>query len=80
MSDELETITDEGLRLLVHSLMQQRNSLQSEQDEMFTLMAALIASAGGEITLTPEALSRNYEIIRTENIESLTTMFRAKEI
>jgi hypothetical protein len=55
-------------------------TLEKEQRDMFALMAAMVASAGEQgITVTPESLTKNYEIQRFEDPRSLTLTFTAKE-
>ena len=55
-------------------------TLEKEQRDMFAFMAAMVASAGEQgITITPESLTKKYEIQRFEDPRSLTLTFTAKE-
>jgi hypothetical protein len=74
-----QELTPLGSELLITSLKAQRDELAKDKREMFALMGALIAAAGGEITLTAEALRKDYEIERFDNVASLTITFTAKE-
>ena len=78
MSDNLTPL---GSDLLITSLKAQRDRVQRERDDAFTLLAAMVAGAGERgITVPADWVTRKYEITRTENLESLTFTFTAKEV